>query len=153
MLGRRGSYLWRGRSRFAHTRSSRSSSGRCIKASRCRWPKTLGGYLDGWLQDVGRPKLRPCTCETYELLIRRHIKPLLGDRRPDHLTARDIRRSMDRKLDKGLQREHRPAGAPVIRTALEQAAHEDVLPREDTLAEPRLRSSGFGQETSDHPGS
>jgi len=47
---------------------------------------TLGTWLDTWLQDYKRPKLRPTTFDSYEMLIRCHLKPALG-----HLALRDVR--------------------------------------------------------------
>src|SRR5215470_1996701 len=51
---------------------------------------TLGEWLDTWLQEYKKPKLRPTTFDSYEMLVRRHLKPTLGsialrDLRPEHL--------------------------------------------------------------------
>lgn len=51
---------------------------------------TLGEWLDTWLQDYKKPELRPITFDSYEMLVRRHLKPALGhialrDLRPEHL--------------------------------------------------------------------
>jgi integrase len=51
---------------------------------------TLGEWLDTWLQEYKKPKLRPSTFDSYEMLIRCHLKPALGhiplrDLRPEHL--------------------------------------------------------------------
>src|SRR5215467_6680579 len=50
----------------------------------------LSTWLDTWLQDYKQPKLRPSTFDSYEMLIRCHLKPALGhihlrDLRPEHL--------------------------------------------------------------------
>jgi integrase len=50
----------------------------------------LGEWLDTWLWEYKRPKLRPITFDSYEMLVRRHLKPALGhvplkDLRPEHL--------------------------------------------------------------------
>jgi integrase len=52
--------------------------------------RTLGDWLDTWLWEYKRPRLRPITFDSYEMLIRRHLKPALGylllrDLRPEHL--------------------------------------------------------------------
>jgi integrase len=51
---------------------------------------TLGAWLDTWLWEYKKPKLRPITFDSYEMLVRRHLKPALGsivlrDLRPEHL--------------------------------------------------------------------
>jgi integrase len=40
---------------------------------------TLGGWLDTWLWQYKKPKVRPTTFDTYESHIRRHLKPGLGN--------------------------------------------------------------------------
>ena len=50
----------------------------------------LGEWLDTWLWEYKKPKLRPTTFDSYEMLIRCHLKPALGhvplrDLRPEHL--------------------------------------------------------------------
>lgn len=47
---------------------------------------TLGEWLDTWLWEYKKPKLRPITLDSYEMLVRRHLKPALG-----HLALRDLR--------------------------------------------------------------
>jgi integrase len=52
--------------------------------------RTFGEWLDTWLWDYKKPRLRPITFDSYEMLVRRHLKPSLGhlplqDMRPDHL--------------------------------------------------------------------
>jgi integrase len=51
---------------------------------------TLGEWMSKWLWDYKRPSLRSTTFDNYEMLIRRHLKPALGnialrDLRPEHL--------------------------------------------------------------------
>jgi integrase len=50
----------------------------------------MGEWLDTWLIDYKRPKLKPVTFDSYEMLIRRHLKSILGhtplqDPRPGQL--------------------------------------------------------------------
>jgi integrase len=47
---------------------------------------TLGAWLDTWLWEYKKPCLRPITFDSYEMLIRRHLKPALG-----HIALRDLR--------------------------------------------------------------
>jgi integrase len=51
---------------------------------------TLVAWLDTWLWEHKQPSLRPITFDSYEMLVRRHLKPALGaialrDLRPAHL--------------------------------------------------------------------
>ncbi len=50
----------------------------------------LGEFLVYWLEEVVRPNLAPATYVNYELFVRLHIAPRLGDRRLDRLSVRDV---------------------------------------------------------------
>lgn len=50
----------------------------------------LAEWLDTWMKDYMKPKLRPTTFESYEYIVRIHLKPEIGnmmlrDLRPEHL--------------------------------------------------------------------
>src|SRR5499426_3727035 len=47
---------------------------------------TLGEWLHTWLWEYKKPKLRPSSFDSYEMLVRRHLVPTLG-----HLSLRDLR--------------------------------------------------------------
>jgi integrase len=91
--------------------------------------QTVAGYLAGWLADTAKRHLRPRTYETYELLSRRHIVPLVGAKRLDRLTAADIRRLLNAKSDEGLSASTVRQLHAVLRVALQQAVRDDLLPR------------------------
>jgi integrase len=40
--------------------------------------RTFGEWLDTWLWEYKKPRLRPITFDSYEMLVRRHLKPVLG---------------------------------------------------------------------------
>ncbi len=86
-------------------------------------------YLRSWLDEVAKRKVRPRTWETYELLIRRHIVPVIGGKRLDRLSPADVRRLLDRKRDEGLSGSTVRQLHAVLRVALQQAVREDQLPR------------------------
>jgi len=90
---------------------------------------TVEAYLRAWLHEVAKRRVRPRTWETYELLIRRHIVPVIGDKRLDRLTAADVRRLLDRKRDEELSTSTVRQLHAVLRVALQQAVREDLLPR------------------------
>jgi integrase len=52
--------------------------------------QTLSAYLDRWLNGSVKGSVKPSTYESYERMIRNHIKPALGHRKlknlaPDHV--------------------------------------------------------------------
>jgi Phage integrase, N-terminal SAM-like domain len=51
----------------------------------------LGDFLSYWLKDIVQPNLAPKTYQTYELFVRLHIVPHLGQERIDQLQVKDIR--------------------------------------------------------------
>ncbi|MGB9866851.1 MAG: tyrosine-type recombinase/integrase [Bacillota bacterium] len=51
---------------------------------------TVGQWLDCWLEEYKKPSLRPTTFDSYEAMVRCHLKPAIGhiplkDLRPEHL--------------------------------------------------------------------
>jgi hypothetical protein len=50
----------------------------------------LGEWRLYWLEHVTKPNREPTTYELYEVLVRRHITPQLGDIRLDRLRAEHI---------------------------------------------------------------
>jgi integrase len=47
---------------------------------------TLGEWLDTWLRDYKQPSIRPVTFDSYETMVRCHLKPVLG-----HISLKDLR--------------------------------------------------------------
>jgi integrase len=62
---------------------------------------TLGAYLDSWLGSYGKTQLRATTYESYEVMVRRHIKPALGRVKLQKLTPTQIQRLYGDKLAGG----------------------------------------------------
>lgn len=91
--------------------------------------QTVEAYLASWLRDVARQRVRPRTYETYELLIRLHISPVIGRVRLDRLSAADVRRLLQAKSGAGLATSTVRQMHAVLRVALQQAVREDLLPR------------------------
>lgn len=54
--------------------------------------QTVGEYLDYWLAHVVAPELRPTSYSGYEVMVRRHIKPVLGGQYLVGLSPADVRR-------------------------------------------------------------
>lgn len=62
---------------------------------------TLGQWMDRWLMDYMKGKLRPKTWESYESIIRNHIKPTLGNVVLQKLQGADIQKMYNEKLITG----------------------------------------------------
>ena len=90
---------------------------------------TVEQYLTSWLEEVARRTVRPRTYQNYELMVRRHIVPTLGQVRLNRLAAADVRRLLNGAAD----RDYSPSTVrhihAVLRVALEQAVRDDLLPR------------------------
>jgi integrase len=56
---------------------------------------TVEKWLDHWIENIHRRKIRPGTYASYERIIRLHIKPHIGQRRLDQLTAAHVRQMHD----------------------------------------------------------
>jgi len=62
---------------------------------------TVGRYLTDWLETV-RSSVRPRTYESYELHVRHHVNPEIGNVRLSALRPEHVRGLLKRKLDSGL---------------------------------------------------
>jgi integrase len=62
--------------------------------------KSVGEFLDQWLEDVVKPALRPRTYSSYEEAVRLHIKPALGHLRLSKLTGQHVQRFLNRLAEK-----------------------------------------------------
>ena len=85
--------------------------------------------LQSWLAEVAKRQVRPSTFTTYELMVRLHIVPVIGKKRLDRLSAPDVRRQVNVKADEGLSPHSVRHMHAVLRSALEQAVRDDLLPR------------------------
>jgi integrase len=95
-----------------------------VKASGLPLPadrQTLGQFLDRWLADVVKPKVRPRTYASYEQLIRLHIKPPLGATPLAKLTPQQLQTWMNDKQGAGLSPRTVQYLRAILRRALGQA--------------------------------
>lgn len=89
----------------------------------------LGGFLDQWLEEVARPKVRHWTYVGYEVHIRVHIKPTLGRFKLDELRPIDVQRWMNAKQADGLSAKSVRYMRGTLRTALNQAVRWGLISR------------------------
>jgi integrase len=64
--------------------------------------QTFGEWLDIWLEQYSKPVIRPTTYVSYESLIRRHVKPGLGDIVLKDLQPSQIQKFYNQKLQECL---------------------------------------------------
>lgn len=62
---------------------------------------TLGEWLDRWLEHYARPTVKPSTYCSYELYIRGHVKPLLGQWHLRDLTVDDLQDFFNDRRENG----------------------------------------------------
>lgn len=83
---------------------------------------TLGKFLEDWLAEAARPKLKPSTYRSYEELVRLHIAPSLGKHSLIKLTPQHIQRWQNDKLSAG----HSPRRVCMMRDVLRAALNRAV---------------------------
>ena len=77
----------------------------------------LAAFLDQWLADTVRPKLRPRTYSSYEGIVRVHLVPGLGHLPLARLTPQQVQRYLNAQSADGLS----PRTVAIIRAVLRQA--------------------------------
>jgi integrase len=103
----------------------------------------LGAYLDQWLRDSVKPRVRPWTYKGYEVLVRIHIVPALGKVPLQKLTPQHVQQLVNRKIEGGLS--PRTAGYMLgtLRTALNEAMRWGLVSRNVAALVPRPRVERF----------
>jgi integrase len=91
--------------------------------------RTLAAFLDGWLDGTVKGSVKATTYESYERLIRCHIKPELGRRKLKTLAPDHVQALYQRKLDLGLAPGTVRQIHSVLSRALDQAVRWGTLPR------------------------
>jgi integrase len=101
---------------------------------------TLGEWLDTWLKYYKQPSIRPVTFDSYETMVRCHLKPVLGhislkDLRPEH-----VQRFYNAKRDAGLSQRSVRLLHTVLHNALKQAMKNPLVVR--NVSEATTRPAG-----------
>ena len=91
--------------------------------------RTLAAFLDRWLDGTVKGSVKATTYESYERLIRCHIKPELGRRKLKTLAPDHVQALYQRKLDSGLAPGTVRQIHSVLSRALDQAVRWGTLPR------------------------
>lgn len=83
---------------------------------------TLGEFLDQWLAESVKPRVREWTYAGYEVHVRRHIKPLLGRVPLARVTPQLVQQLLNQKLAEGLK----PKSVRYLRGTLRSALNDAV---------------------------
>jgi integrase len=120
---------------------------------------TLGDWLDKWMVQYKKGELKRSTYESYERLIRTHIKPSLGNIPLAKLQPHMLQGFYNEKLESG-RLDDKEGGLStrmvryfhaIIRQALQQAVREGILPRNvaDATSPPVIRNKQMRPLTED----
>jgi integrase len=100
---------------------------RGVRISEERW--TMEAYLTHWLETVVRPNRAPKTHQGYELVVRRHIVPILGRKRLRTLSVHDVRDLLGQLEDEGISTRGIQQTHAVLRNALQSAMRDELVVR------------------------
>jgi integrase len=90
---------------------------------------TVGGFLERWLEESVKLRVRPLTYSGYAINVRRHIIPALGDIRLDRLSSEQVQTFLNRKLEDGLSSKTVTYIRQVLRTSLDQGLRWNLISR------------------------
>ena len=82
---------------------------------------TVAGFLDSWLENSVRNILKPRTVESYEMVVRLHLRPALGRVALTKLTPELVQKYLNQKLETGLSPRTVAYHRTVLRSALGKA--------------------------------
>src|ERR671933_730117 len=91
--------------------------------------QTLSACLDRWLNGSVKGSVKPSTYESYERVVRNHIKPALGSRKLKNLAPDHVQYFYQSKLDAGLAPGTVRLMHGILHKALEQAVKWGAVPR------------------------
>lgn len=89
----------------------------------------LGTFLEQWLRDSVKPRVRPWTYKGYEVLVRVHIVPELGRVPLQKLTPQQVQRLVNAKVEAGLSPKTAGYMLGTLRTALNEAVRWGLVGR------------------------
>lgn len=90
---------------------------------------TLARFLESWLADSVKARVKPRTYEGYELIVRKHLVPGLGHVRLVKLTPQEVQRFLATRSDAGLAPKTVDGIKRVLRAALSDAERFGLVAR------------------------
>jgi hypothetical protein len=150
-----GEYEANGRTRYIYGRDEAEVADRVAEAIKYRDAGidsenlTVGGYLDKWLTAI-KDTVRVGTWKQYEMIVRIHIRPMLGSTKLDKLNALQIQSFYRERLDAGVSARRVQYAHVTIHKALKDAVRWRLVPFNvaDAVTPPRRRSRLFPQNRS-----
>jgi integrase len=88
---------------------------------------TLNQYLDRWLEAAVKPRVREKTCQDYEGMLRRYIRPCLGERVLATMRPLDIQATYHQMIERGLSPRTVHYTHVVLKSAIRQALQWRLL--------------------------
>ena len=93
---------------------------------------TLNEFLDRWLNSAAKPKLREKSYRSYESLLRRYIRPVLGERTLPTITPLDIQSAYQGLIARDLSPRTLRYSHSVLRSSMRQAVRWRLLLQDPT---------------------
>jgi len=90
---------------------------------------TVEVYLTSWLEETARPRLRHSTFPAYKGHVNNHIVPAIGKKRLANLTRQDVQGFVNDLIRNGVSPITIMRIHATLRTALNDAYRDDLLPR------------------------
>lgn len=113
---------WKDARDYANKKEIEVSTGQFVAPSSL----TLSEYLDRWLVDACQHRVSPNTYEQYGEMLKRYVKPMLGEMRLSHIRPLDVQRLYNSLLERVSGRTVRYVHS-VLSSALKQAAKWRLL--------------------------
>jgi integrase len=88
---------------------------------------TLNEYLDRWVETAVKPRVREKTCQDYEGMLRRYVRPDLGERLLTALRPLDLQTTYQQMMQRGLSARTVRYTHAVLRSAMRQAVSWRLL--------------------------
>jgi integrase len=88
---------------------------------------TLNEYLDRWIQTAVKPRVREKTCQDYEGMLRRYIRPTLGERVLAGMRPLDLQTMYQQMSERGLSARTVRYAHVVVKSAMQQAVRWRLL--------------------------
>ena len=93
---------------------------------------TLNEFLDRWLETAAKPKLREKSYRSYESLLRRYIRPMLGERILSAITPLDVQAACQQMIDRRLSSRTVRYAYSILRSGIRQAIRWRLLLQDPT---------------------
>ena len=81
----------------------------------------LSEYLDKWLEEVAKPRLRESTFASYEMILKNYVKPMLGVKRLSDIQAYEVQKLYNDLSKQGLSSRTVRYAHVVFSSAMKQA--------------------------------